>query len=176
MEQKLTAAIAGAYFGCDVICAPYGGQPKRQIIGTMIGLNNRGIDIKFPEWQSPHNILISECQLILTPLSKISDEHAVWVYKIVFTPVGGTKDILVNKTQGGVTQMYSRYADNGSLSNGFMGIYPEGLEIIYRDDNKLENPDTYRALLIWDYLRSKGYDCGHGSIPSLISAGIAVEK
>jgi len=27
-----------------------------------------------------------------------------------------------------------------------------------------------------DYLRSKGYDCGHGNIPSLISAGIAVEK
>ena len=27
-----------------------------------------------------------------------------------------------------------------------------------------------------DFLRSKGYDCGYGNIPSLIEAGIAVEK
>ena len=83
MEQKLTAAIAASYFGADVICAPYGGQPNRKITGTMIGLNNHGIDIKFPEWQSPHQIATDQCQLILTPLSKISDEDAVEVAKII---------------------------------------------------------------------------------------------
>lgn len=44
MEQKLTAAIAASYFGADVICAPYGGQPNRKITGTMIGLNNHGME------------------------------------------------------------------------------------------------------------------------------------
>ncbi len=72
-KQVLTAQIASAYWGAQVICAPYGGQPNRQITGSMVGLGNLGIDIKFPEWQSPHNILIETCQLLLTPLSEISD-------------------------------------------------------------------------------------------------------
>ena len=35
---------------------------------------------------------------------------------------------------------------------------------------------TRKGVEVIDYLRSKGYDCGHGSIPSLIAAGVAVEK
>lgn len=81
--MKLTAKIAASYFGAEVRCAPYGGPPDRKIIGTMIGLNNDGIHVKFPEWQShQHQVAIGVCQLILTPLGEISDEDAMEVVKI----------------------------------------------------------------------------------------------
>jgi len=84
--MKLTAKIAASYFGAEVRCAPYGGPPDRKIIGTMIGLNNDGIHVKFPEWQShQHQVAIGVCQLILTPLDKISDEDAVEVCKFLYS-------------------------------------------------------------------------------------------
>lgn len=39
----------------------------------------------------------------------------------------------------------------------------------------IDEPFLYNYVQIIDYLRSLGYDCGYGSIPSLIEAGIAVE-
>lgn len=138
--MKLTAKIAASYFGAEVRCAPYGGPPDRKIIGTMIGLNNDGIHVKFPEWQShQHQVAIGVCQLILTPLGEISDEDAMEVVKIWY---------------------------KGS----------EKISTISIDEGKRIALSMCVPSEITDYLRSKGYDCGHGSIPNLIAAGVAVEK
>ncbi len=144
--MKLTAAIAASYFGAEVICAPYGGQPNRKIIGTMIGLNNHGIDIKFPEWQSPHQIAIDQCQLILTPLDKISDEDSYYIGKAFGDPSIG---------ESGFARVGKYWAS----------------DVLPNDDPSRINFKPSAIRQITDYLRSKSYD-----IDNLIAAGVAVEK
>ena len=87
---------------------------------------------------------ISKCQLILTPLSKISDEDAVEVCGLVGWDASD-KGKLLDCVLG---------SDNAIAFEFEMNIYRVKLSIE-----------------IIDYLRSKGYDLGHGNTTSLISAG-----
>ena len=169
--MKLTAKIAASYFGAEVRCAPYGGPPDRKIIGTMIGLNNDGIHVKFPEWQShQHQVAIGVCQLILTPLDKISDEDAVEVAKIA------DKNVEYKKGNGHIAEI-TRYkvVKSESKDKSYIGIDRYSGDTYYGYDPLPITASLYSIEQI-DYLRSKGYDCGHGSIPNLIAAGVAVEK
>lgn len=148
--MKLTAAIAASYFGAEVRCAPYGGSPDRKLIGTMIGLNNDGIQVKFLAWQShQHQVEIGVCQLILTPLDKISEADCVEVVNSVGLDTEGVGKII------------STFID-----------FEKRLVL----DFEYQVFRVRLSVEVIDYLRSKGYDCGHGSIPNLIAAGVAVEK
>lgn len=101
--QKLTPAIAAAYWDAE------------------INLGNKYVDADAIGCLQADISAWHECKLLLSPLSAISDEHAVEVANIT------------------------------------------------------EKKD-FSASEITDYLRSKGYDMGYGSIPSLIEAGIALNK
>ena len=145
MEQKLTAQIAHVYSGAKVL------NKESGYCFEMVAISDSYILVYQPpssgdesgdggdelEWKP------SDCQPILTRLSNITDEDALEVAKILYTPV-------------------SIYISANA-----------GREIV-------TNMDTYtfrfnKANRIIDFLRSKSYDCGYGSIPYLIEAGIAIE-
>lgn len=137
MEQKkLTAQIAAAYFGCQVTDGYF--------TGTMIAIRNDTVTLQ--KNGATAGLSISECQLMLTPLSKFTDEDALELsklYKHNFPSVEYGRGIIEN--------CYDSYESYN--------------EITFRD-----------GIIVDDYLRSKYYDCGYGSILSLIEAGIAVDK
>lgn len=85
--------------------------------------------------------------LLLTPLSQISDEDAIEVAALMACPNSSVK----SKIEWGKYYIMQIIRLNG----------------------------TYSCLHLTktiDYLRSKGYDAGYGEIPSLIEAGIAIDK
>lgn len=47
---------------------------------------------------------------------------------------------------------------------------------LYLDEGKKISEFSDQLTHAIDYLRSKGYDCGYGEIPSLIDDGIAIDK
>lgn len=91
-------------------------------------------------------------QLILTPISELSHEDATELAKILGWDYNNEPD-----------------------SDAHYDL--EGL----RDDIANNGDDVFdvgftKCQIVLDYLRSKGYDCGYGEIPSLIEAGIAIPK
>lgn len=135
MEKlTLTPQIAGNYIGCKI--------QTTEGIGILEGVHKQKSYVSFDDGQPGRmgSFPISDCQLILTPLAKISDEDAVEVCKFLYT--------------------------NPALCN------PERGKIVATVG---EWHSTRRGVEIIDFLRSRGYDCGHSSIPSLIQAGIAVD-
>lgn len=142
---KLTAQIAGAYWGAKVkiieLSHPYDIHP---IAGLMdIGLfvpNYIGTIFTF-----------EKCRLILKPLSEISDEDSKGVVGLMAGADYGELDIddvpeWLNEVIGGNSALTADYVSG------------------------------WQMLLLMDFLRSKGYDCGYGEIPSLIKAGIAISQ
>lgn len=99
--------------------------------------------------------VLSNPKLILTPLDKISDDDAVDVAKILDYPQNEINDSQV------LTDTIVEHLED--VFNGNSATYSD-----YVSGN------TFIVLI--DYLRSKSYDCGHGSIPNLIAAGVAVAK
>lgn len=129
---KLDAAKAARYWGCEVVCAPYTGQPNKKLTGKMIGVTTDSIYIKFPEWATSHGMFVSDCQLLLTPLSAITDEHAIEVAKV----------------------MYHEITEYNHLLNIGWGV----IAVIKGD--KLVPEFGYRLFIpVFDLLRSLGYDC-----------------
>jgi len=134
--MKLTAAIAMSYPNAEIFREEHTYPP---MFGLDIKINT--INLQYKDAGSCGDYTITECQLILTPLDKISDEDAVEVCKFLYS-----NPALHNPERG-----------KSVATVGDWHSTRKGVEVI-------------------DYLRSKGYDCGHGSIPSLIAAGVAVEK
>ena len=146
--KNLTAQIAHCYNGAKVI-PPYGDPYfiqniwcNRNLIGMTLTNEPKDFD-KVDVWAK-----ISDCQLLLTPLAKISDEDAVEVAKII-KPEWKIEDALDNN-----------WADsfNAKIVRNLAKLYPQ----------------TAREM--WDYLRSKSYDCGYGSDKSGIEAGWAIDE
>ncbi len=175
MSNELTPQIAGAYYGCRVETAPYGGQPNRKLIGEMIGITSYGISLKYPEWQSTDSQPFANCKLLLRPLSAITDDDCAFIYETIIGSTIGENRFSIQRQQGKSITVETVYnIDNAPDKRTYVYI-PDSLEIYYTQEGRIEYPDGVRMQEIIDYLRSKGYDCGRGSIPSLISAGIAVE-
>lgn len=163
--MKLTAAIAGAYMPKQVM---YNGE-LREVHGFTtdhVILFTTTDEFEYAEY--------SECQLLLTPLSKISDEDAVEVAKIIIDDEDNLSIIKVDRESSFCTKV---------LLKANKATYLDVL--VFTNDGNVDltdakGKDLNACHLLWsrltDYLRSKGYDCGHGSIPSLIAAGVAVEK
>lgn len=131
--MKLTAKIAASYFGA-MVRTPDGDYRMHHVAPNLMCIEvETGNQFDY--------VAYDQCQLILTPLDKISDEDAVEVCKFLYS-----NPALHNPERG-----------KSVATVGDWHSTRKGVEVI-------------------DYLRSKGYDCGHGSIPSLIAAGVAVEK
>ncbi len=87
------------------------------------------------------------CKLLLTPLKRITPEHALMAAQI----------FRYDNTR--VTVENGRYVVSMLTASEF----PPGFSY-----------DIVRELIA--YLMGLGYDCGYASIPSLIAAGLAIEK
>lgn len=148
--MKLTANIAAAYWGANMM-------HKGDTYKVFNSLRDGYVNLWDSETCYLEDVNISECQLLLTPLSKISDEDAVEVAKICNRDNNSHKFKSKSKEQ--------------LIEMGRLIAYD--LVSTYGDPHYVQL-DYAREII--DYLSSKGYDCGHGSIPSLIAAGVAVEK
>ena len=159
MEQKLTLnhAIAGAYPKAKVTLEGYD-EPIFKI--DEIDLKNDEFTLMRVSNGDVFHEPIYKCQLILTPLEKISDEHAVEVAKM-----------LNYRTDIDMPELLEYMKD-------VINIRKVGDVFGNIDSKNIADNDVSPMIILrcYDYLRSKGYDCGHGNITSLISAGIAVEK
>jgi hypothetical protein len=155
MTKKLTAQIAAAYMPCGIMVD---GKP-RKLVGIDWAENGMYLADypdenceSLPVWRYEGGF--EDCQLILKPLSEISDEDAVWllISRIILY------DIHV-------------HIEKCSIKNGIICI--EWTALNY--DAKMEcQPVSQLNTKQTDYLRSKSYDLGYGDIPSLIEAGIAI--
>lgn len=126
--NEFLARVYGAYYGCQYI--------------DRVSNNRKSLEAD----------IISEIhafgkyktyQLTLTPLSKITDEDAVYIAQSIL-----------------------------GYSDGYHEYFVEtGKRYLSKNSNYM---DTDREVI--DKLREWGYDCGYGDIPSLIEAGIAIDK
>jgi hypothetical protein len=173
MEQKLNSSIAHAYYGALVM--------YENEVREVYGVNENCIAL-FTDTDEFDYAEHSDCQLLLTPLSEISDEDAVEVVKIALNEPW-LYDMNYRSELVLTSSSVVRFADkvqviySSNVRSGKVYITKEsGLwEVINGsyDDNEVPLICTSS---VFDFLRSKSYDVGHGSIPSLISARIAINK
>lgn len=160
---KLTAQIAAAYMPCK-ITDKYANGVHYDMVGVSEYEGN--LQVKMPsgdtDWWN-----IDMCQLLLTPLSSITDEDAIEVAKIDLGALNGFEVIKVKRYNTSIEIDYRWISDNESL-NLKDGYSYSGWGMGFK-------PQTYSPQ-ITDYLRSKSYDCGYGSIPSLLTAAIAINN
>lgn len=151
--MKLTFSIAGAYLGCDAIYhdteIEYFTPHKFKMLGVMTQM----------VFSMDNHYSMKFTKLILTPLSKISDEDAVEVAKIL-----------------GLS--YSDTDENYYLDLAGMREY---LSELFDGVNRFQDSYTFDKISkLIHYCQSHSIDIGHGygsnHIPSLIAAGVAVEK
>ena len=154
MSQKISnkerARIFAAYWGAEIQMKDTDKPYLPEKIGRMNNLDECRVEsIKTSTRGSIaciYSYRIQHAKLILKPLSEISDEDAIEVSKV--------------------------YGNNMPTKEEGMGIIKNCL-YDYEESNEVTLHDGMR---VCDYLRSKSYDCGYGSIPSLISAGIAITE
>lgn len=93
--------------------------------------------------------------LILKPLSEISDED-----KVECAITIGTSPHLIDHMIPSIEKLLKRFYEDLSITIDDTGLYL----------------DMWSMVSLIDKLRELGYDCGHGSISSLLDAGIAIIK
>ena len=167
--MKLTAAISASYFGAEVR-TPDGD-------GVMTGIRKDVIGVArsnefYGTWYD-----YDQSQLLLTPLSKISDEDAVEVAKILIPQcfLNTKKGWQVSRNYTTTGYPYIKIHHPKKVYSVQIDCTLVNFDIDDMEDRVTASCDA-KPVALTDYLRSKGYDCGHGSIPSLIAAGVAVEK
>lgn len=112
-------------------------------------------------------------QLLLTPLSEITDEDAIEVAKIIGSlPTEG----VIVKQNGNSAMLFSREDDEGIASTDHrIVINHKDFEIYYYIEGVIHEPDSYRCLEIIDFLRSRSYALPAFGV-DLIESGVAIYK
>ena len=152
--MKLTAAIAMSYPNADVKFMDIDNVVKvAKMDGIVKDTIHLGIPCDLIRLPIEHRFISAEyCQLLLFPLSKISDDDAVEVCKIANSSIG---------------------IDN--IAKARMGR-----QLLTDYWNKVSNVAGKQWQEIIHYCQTHSIDIGHGYgdnyIPSLIAAGVAVEK
>ena len=158
MEQKLTAQIAHAYSGAKVL------NKESGYCFEMVAISDSYILVYQPtssgdesgdggdelEWK------LSYCQPILTRLSNITNEDAALIAGTAGEDSTNAGNIIYSEIVGPYLVL--------NFENWVYRLYLS-VEII----------DFLRASS-WNGVEKPVYDCGYGSIPSLIDAGIAIEN
>ena len=178
MAHKLNEQIAAAYWSagfqhpCDRAPFKYRGvkylkddvkyQYRPVLFGDWSGGTNPELSCEsYSDWD--------DIKLILTPLNKISDADAIEVAKIACAFDSDKHDWKLEigeRNENGISIQVA--------SNWVIKIY-DGHTITAEMCAGLYMP-VLNIYGITDFLRSKAYDCGYMHIPSLIQAGIAVDK
>lgn len=171
--MKLTAKIAMCYQNAHVT-TKYDEGKSYKIVGVSEWEGNLQVQTSEndTDWWN-----IDQCQLILTPLDKISDEDAVDVAKILIPQCffNTQKGWQVSRNYTTTGYPYIKIHHPKKVYSVQIDCTLVNFDIDDMEDRVTASCDT-KPVSIIDYLRSKGYDCGHGSIPNLIAAGVAVEK
>lgn len=152
METKLTPQIVAAYPNVLI--------KTKEFISRQVGL---GYENDLLVLRATGGVIadafispVSDCQLILFPLSEISDEDAIEVAKIV------------NVSQRNAQQFIGCDKNNYASIGKYLvsELHTNFYDFIVR---------PFVIIQVYDYLRSRSFDMGFGSIPSLITAGLAVK-
>ena len=178
MQNKLTARIAGAYLNakykhpCDACSFEFRGfksplddirAKEEQFWVVLYGDWSGGTN---PNLSCESHTYISDCKLILKPLSLISDEDAIEVAKI-YCPFFDFSGVIKSE----VFQSKRIFHKTGSIC-----LMPDLSGSIYDFDGlNICDLNYFRKEKVVDYLRSKSYDCGYGSEKSGIESGWAIE-
>jgi hypothetical protein len=170
--NKLTAQIAAAYIGSQI-------RSVSGIEGVLCGVfaNHGTCNIELSDGSISVGHLLSSCQPLLTPLSKITDEHAIEVAKIAIGTMAkdpivkreGRTKISMDYGISRTTCIISPPAKNHEYGREYFYIYNE-------QESGTHHVSAFGTSYITDKLREWGYDVGHGSIPSLIESHIAIDK
>ncbi len=144
MGHKLDDRIAATYYGCKISHPTYG-------IGVICGILHRNIYLLKGQHGPVEGCDIDKCQLMLTPLSKITDEDASKIIHIIWN-----NSTFHRPTNGKYIAENLRTVD---LPIKVGQIIAEYLRSPFRADG------TSKPV----------YDLGFGPIESLIEAGIAID-
>lgn len=142
MENKLTAAILCTYHGAKV-------RPNTGKESSVLAVDIANGYVVTERKKICNTFDIHNCQLILTPISLISDEDIDGAYEVA-----------------GIAPWIDDFS-----KEKFINIFSP--TECAKDEERYGQRCYY---IIIDYLRSKGYDCGYGEHPSLIEAGIAISS
>lgn len=143
--NQLTPQIASAYWGAEV--AQYIDDTKTTGVKGIIACVETDRVHIWMDNKTTSFAFYKDCQLLLTPLSAISDEDAIEVAKIA-----------------------------GYNTLNCPNLLKAGMLIVQNNSLMCRGMKSADWQQIIDYLRSKGYDTGYGNIKSLIEAGIALQK
>lgn len=160
MNSRLSQIIVAAYFGCQVKVHYTSLTESKQSgvifseyigIGDIIGVSDAGIKSE-GNWLNVvgkfHDIFpLSICQLILTPINEITDEHAIELAE------------LCNAVEDDATR--EERIEKGRI-----------IALFHAEYKKYETC-SYNERITIDFLRANHYDCGYMGIISLIESGIA---
>lgn len=179
--KNLTATLAANYLGCPI-------KTKEGITGTLVGVfaSYGTCNIEFPDESISVGHLLSECQLMLIPISEILDEHAIELLKIAnyhpFLASDWHKIKMLDFHIERITKLSECIKVKHSFRcfEGYFVIgYLDNMHLHFEMQNEYEDSiesSIWQPHRLVDYLRSLGYDCGYGSISSLIEAGIAISS
>jgi hypothetical protein len=172
--MKLTKQILGAYIGAQVKATTESGEfigKIHSICHDIISIAT-GIEGAVPNITSEW-FYFDQCQLILTPLSAISDEDALEVARIIYNKEFPTSAWKLNR---------NNYPDFVAFENKDDDDYSIFFSSATEDPRDpcieafMPNNQHTTMFVVADYLRSKNYDLGHLEIKSLIEAGVAVDS
>ncbi len=171
--KVLTPAIAAAYWRAEVLT-------KEDGIVKMHGLQLNLLVGELPKFQHGY-YAYNSCQLILTPLDEITDEDAIEVAKMAMYHPSNKEDwenIICSFIVDEITRLSTGVVIIASLIcwEGSININYDGFIEIKNEEGENEVGGIWNYASIIDFLRSRHYDCGYGSIPSLIAADLAVSK
>lgn len=144
MEQKLTAQIAACYPNSLIKTAKF----TCKMVGICFDTNELVLRATGGVITDCFVHPVGDCQLLLSTLSAITDEHAIEVVEM--------------------------HGYDPSKWGKIQDAKITGEKMRFEFEKYIVRVGAPTA--ISDYLRSVGYDLGYGSTPSLIAAGIAVDK
>lgn len=162
--NELRRAAFMAYPEAEVVAKPY--RDNRELTGKVLAHYNHAVSAKFPEWQSTADVEYSRCQLILTDLSRISDEHAIEVARIILSKDADWSPISINRYPPYIDIIIKIEADiTDKATEVTMVIRLWNDNRIkwtweYKKGNSIgvEDRDVPNVLAAYDYLRSKNYN------------------
>jgi len=158
-ESKLTPQILSAYFGSKVLQTIAWEQDRPRVIAQVLGIKTHPKFEILTKSEKNHGWMDgSDCQLLLKRISDITEEHASKCASLCGLHTEGNH----------VTKMI----DSVCIQNDtyLLQICHDGCISMYNHQRVTE----FDARPIYAFLQLESYDCGHGSIPSLIDAGVAV--
>lgn len=164
LTNEERARIFAMYMPCDIVQGDILLRTDRKLVA--IG----GLETDKMQWgklsnmASISNAFVNEFKLILTPLSKITDEHAIEVAKIYDA-----------KEEWKVPR--DLVAGGRYITNAFSGddIYFLDLKIRFLSIDGFETVESEVMLQILDRLRELGYALPYKG-KSLFELGVAIEK